>query len=237
MNMNSILEKTLATIVAENHQTAAIFEKYSLDFCCKGKRILKEACMEKNIDAISLAEELEALSAKPLSHTPFADMTADELIGYILIHHHFYVKQSMPTIMLHLEKVAMKHGPNFPYMIEVYQLFAEIEKDMSSHMQKEENILFPRIKQVVAASSDNQALPDVNFIKDPISVMEHEHDSAGDIMSEIRVLTNNYTTPEDACTTFRVVIAELQAFEEDLHKHVHLENHILFPKAENIFLN
>jgi len=236
--MNSILEKTLASIVIENHQAAGIFEKYSLDFCCKGKRTLNDACKEKEIDTLLLAQELEsALSTEVLKHTPFAEMTEDELIGYILIHHHFYVKQSMPTIMYHLEKVATKHGPNYPFMIEVFELFAEIQKDMTSHMQKEENILFPRIKQVVAAVNEKQTLPDANFIQGPINVMEHEHDNAGDIMSKIRLLTNNYTAPEDACTTFKVVISELKAFEEDLHKHVHLENHILFPKAENLFLN
>jgi len=236
--MNSILEKTLATIVTENHQAAGIFEKYSLDFCCKGKRTLNQACSEKHIDSAAIEKELEeALSTEVLKHTPFADMTEDELIGYILINHHFYVKQSMPTIMFHLQKVAAKHGTNFPFMVEVYQLFAEIEKDMTSHMQKEETILFPRIKQVVTASSNNHALPDKNFIQGPINVMEHEHDLAGDIMSKIRILTNNYTAPEEACTTFKVVIAELKAFEEDLHKHVHLENHLLFPKAGNLFLN
>lgn len=236
--MNSILEKTLATIVIENHQAASIFEKYSLDFCCKGKRTLNDACKEKDIDTIVIAKELEtALSTEVIKHTPFAEMTEDELIGYILIHHHFYVKQSMPIILQHLEKVAIKHGPNFPYMIEVYQLFSEINDEMTSHMQKEENILFPRIKQVVLANKNGVELPEANFIQGPITVMEHEHDNAGDIMSKIRLLTNNYTAPEGACTTFSVVIAELQAFEEDLHKHVHLENHVLFPKAENLFLN
>ncbi len=236
--MNSILEKTLATIVIENHQAASIFEKYSLDFCCKGKRTLNDACKEKDIDTIVIAKELEtALSTEVIKHTPFAEMTEDELIGYILIHHHFYVKQSMPIILQHLEKVAIKHGPNFPYMIEVYQLFSEINDEMTSHMQKEENILFPRIKQVVLANKNGVELPEANFIQGPITVMEHEHDNAGDIMSKIRTLTNNYMAPVGACTTFSVVIAELQAFEEDLHKHVHLENHVLFPKAENIFLN
>ena len=236
--MNSILQKTLATIVIENHQAAAIFEKHSLDFCCKGKRTLYDACTEKNIDTLSIEKELnEAISTEGSKHIPFSEMTEEQLIGHILIHHHFYVKQSMPTIMNHLEKVAMKHGPHFPYMIEVFQLFAEIQQDMTSHMHKEEMILFPRIKQIATASAEHQTLPDVGFIQGPVNVMEHEHDMAGDIMSKIRVLTNNYTPPEEACTTFRVVISELQAFEEDLHKHIHLENNILFPKAEKFFLN
>ena len=236
--MNNILQKTLATIVTENHQAAAIFEKHSLDFCCKGKRTLYDACVEKNINTESIENELNAaLTTEAAKHLPFNEMTEEQLIGHILIHHHFYVKQSMPTIMNHLEKVAMKHGPHFPYMIEVFQLFAEIQQDMTSHMHKEEMILFPRIKQISAAVAEHQTLPDAGFIQGPVNVMEHEHDMAGIIMSKIRVLTNNYTAPEGACTTFKVAISELKAFEEDLHKHIHLENNILFPKAEKFFLN
>jgi len=236
--MNSILQKTLATIVTENHQAAAIFEKYSLDFCCKGKRTLYDACVEKNINTESIENELNAaLTTEAAKHLPFNEMTEEQLIGHILIHHHFYVKQSMPTIMNHLEKVAMKHGPHFPFMVEVFQLFAEIQQDMTSHMHKEEMILFPRIKQIATASAEQKPLPDSGFIQDPVNVMEHEHDMAGIIMSKIRVLTNNYTAPEGACTTFKVAISELKAFEEDLHKHIHLENNILFPKAEKFFLN
>jgi len=236
--MNSILEKTLATIVTENHQAAPIFEKHSLDFCCKGKRSLNDACIEKKIDTVTIEKELtEAISTKGIKHIPFNEMTEEQLIGHILIHHHFYVKQSMPTIMNHLEKVAMKHGPHFPYMVEVFQLFAQIQQDMTSHMHKEEMILFPRIKQIATAYAEHQILPDAGFIQGPVNVMEHEHDMAGEILSKIRLLTNNYTAPEEACTTFKVVISELQAFEEDLHKHIHLENNILFPKAEKLFLN
>ncbi len=236
LHMNTILEKTLATIVTENHQAASVFEKYNLDFCCKGKRSLHEACTEKNVSAEDITKEIEAIISAPNNkHLPFTEMTEEQLVTYILIHHHFYVKQSMPTIISHLEKVAYKHGERYNYMITVFQLFQEIQQEMIMHMHKEEMILFPRIKEISSAKMNGQPLPNADFITGPIQVMEMEHDHAGEIMQQIKQLTTNYTPPEGACTTFKVVLNELQAFEEDLHQHVHLENNILFPKAMSTF--
>ncbi|HEY6435151.1 MAG TPA: iron-sulfur cluster repair di-iron protein [Ignavibacteriaceae bacterium] len=234
--MTNIAEQTLASIVTENHSTVPVLEKYHLDFCCKGKRTLAEACNEKGLLVNEIAKELEksSLSAKEIK-MPFTVMNAEQLISYILIHHHFYVRQSMPTILGHLEKVAAKHGERFPYMVEVFSLFKEIMEEMTSHMQKEEMVLFPRIKEVEAMSdiSNNRKLTE-GFIGAPIHILELEHEHAGDLLYKIRELTNTYTPPADACTTFKVSLAELKEFEEDLHKHVHLENNLLFPLAEKM---
>ena len=233
--MTNIAEQTLATIVTNNHFTVPVLEKYDLDFCCKGKRTLADVCTEKGISIEAISEELEKSSEIPTTKMPFTEMTAEQLISYILIHHHFYVKQSMPTIIGHLEKVAAKHGDRFPYMAEVLSLFREINDEMTMHMHKEEVILFPRIKEVTAQQEAHQhsnLAP--GYIAAPIQVMELEHEHAGDILYKIRSLTNNYTPPEGACTTFQVSLAELKEFEEDLHRHVHLENNLLFPLAEKI---
>ncbi|MBL0200923.1 MAG: iron-sulfur cluster repair di-iron protein [Chitinophagaceae bacterium] len=233
--MTNIAEQTLATIVTNNHFAVPVLEKYDLDFCCKGKRTLAEACTEKGISIEAISEELEKSSLTATTKMPFTEMTAEQLISYILIHHHFYVKQSMPTIIGHLEKVAAKHGDRFPYMAEVLSLFREINDEMTMHMHKEEVILFPRIKEVTAQQEAHQhsnLAP--GYIAAPIQVMELEHEHAGDILYKIRSLTNNYTPPEGACTTFQVSLAELKEFEEDLHRHVHLENNLLFPLAEKI---
>ena len=236
--MTNIAEQTLATIVTNNHFTVPVLEKYDLDFCCKGKRTLADACAEKGISIEAISEELENSSLTPTNKMPFTEMTADQLISYILIHHHFYVKQSMPTIIGHLEKVAAKHGDRFPYMVEVLALFRDIEAEMTMHMHKEEVILFPRIKEIVALQQTNQHSNLVaGYITAPIQVMELEHEHAGDVLYKIRSLTNNYTPPADACTTFQVSLAELKEFEEDLHRHVHLENNLLFPMAEKMFAN
>jgi regulator of cell morphogenesis and NO signaling len=234
--MTNIAEQTLASIVTANHQTAPVLEKYSLDFCCKGKRTLAQACTEKGLSVEDITNELEASSKiESATKVVFSQMNADQLIGHILIHHHFYVKQIMPTIEDHLTKIAFKHGDNFPYMKEVLQLFTHLKNDMYMHMQKEEVILFPRIKELASIAQYNQKkdIP-AAYIDGPVSVMEHEHDEAGEIMYKIRALTSNYTAPEEACTTFKLALEELKAFEEDLHQHVHLENNMLFPKAEAI---
>jgi regulator of cell morphogenesis and NO signaling len=234
--MINLTEQTLASLVSSNHQSAAVLEKYQLDFCCKGKRTLADACKEKGLNLPKITTELEFLLNGPSEkHLPFEEMTAEQLIGHILIHHHFYVKQALPRIRQHIEKVAYKHGENFPYMIKVYENFVAVYEELSMHMEKEELILFPRIKEIERhiQQKDNTHYPK-GYLTSPINVMEQEHEHAGSLLNEIRVLTNNYSIPESACTTFRVTLAELKEFEEDLHKHVHLENYILFPKAEKM---
>ena len=234
--MTNLAEQTLAAIVTKNHFTVPVLEKYHLDFCCKGKRTLAEACTEKGLSVGAITDELErATAAEQSSRMPFTAMNAGQLISYILVHHHFYVKQSMPTIIGHLEKVAHKHGDRFPYMIEVLKLFTEIKNEMTSHMYKEETVLFPRIKDVEASyiQKQNKNLSG-DYISAPIIMMEQEHEHAGDLLYKIRELTNTYTPPAEACTTFQVCLAELKEFEEDLHRHVHLENNLLFPLAEKM---
>lgn len=236
--MKNIPEQTLASIVTQNHQAVPVFEKYNLDFCCKGKRTLTEACNEKGLPVDVLLKELELVQQNEENiRMPFTEMDAEQLIGYIMTHHHFYVKQSLPLINSHLEKVASKHGSSYPYMQKVLDLFRMVQEEMIMHMQKEEMILFPRIKEIENLyNNKQQANISDGYISGPVNVMEAEHEHAGKILDEIRQLTNNYTPPEDACTTFKISLAELKEFEEDLHKHVHLENNLLFPKAEKINL-
>lgn len=234
--MTPITAQTLAHIVTTNHFAVPVLEKYHLDFCCKGKRTLAEACTEKGLSLEMICEELDkSTTTSQQNKMPFPEMTAEQLISFILIHHHFYVKQSMPTILGHLEKVASKHGDRFPYMVEVLNIFKEINDDMTAHMMKEEMILFPRIKEVETLHQANQNNNlTAGYISAPIQVMELEHDHAGELLYRIRELTNTYSPPEDACTTFQVSLAELKEFEEDLHRHVHLENNLLFPLAEKM---
>ena len=183
-------------------------------------------------------KELEtSFQRKEVMNIPFAEMNAEQLIRHILLHHHFYVKQSMPVIEEHLTKVATKHGEHFPYMKNVLQLFTHLKNEMYLHMQKEEVILFPRIKEIESFYKYNQKRNfEHSYIYDPVDVMENEHDEAGAIMEQIRILTSDYSVPEGACTTFKVVLQELQSFEEDLHRHVHLENNLLFPLAKKMMV-
>jgi len=144
----------------------------------------------------------------------------------------------MPTIIAHLNKVATKHGDHYPYMRDVYDMFVIIMREMTLHMEKEETILFPRIKEVESlykSGRTSEIIP--GSIQTLVTEMEADHEEAGDIMYQVRTATNNYTPPQDACTTFKITLAELKEFEEDLHKHVHIENNILFPKAIQYEIN
>jgi len=236
--MKNLEEATLKSIALNHYEFIPILEKYSLDFCCRGKKTLKEACFVNDISLEKILTELNESGIPIKVQMPFNEMSADQLISYILIHHHFYVKNSIPTILNHLEKVVNKHGERYPNMIKVLSLFNAVSDELLPHMQKEEQILFPRIKLIFGADAEAIAAQKiVGFIDGPISIMEIEHENAGDLLFEIRRITNHYKAPETACTTHRVCLDELKAFEEDLHQHVHLENNILFPMSKEKLKN
>jgi regulator of cell morphogenesis and NO signaling len=234
--MTELLNQTLAEIVTANHRAASVFEKYHLDFCCKGKRSLTKACEEKSLPVAPILADLDTIFAERKNEgTLFNYITLSQLCDYIVATHHAYVKQSAPQITAYLEKVANKHGDRHPYIIDVLRLFTELKNELAEHMHKEEQILFPRIKELEnGAGTTTGSVHAPGYIEAPVAVMEHQHDGAGRLLEQIREKTNNYTAPEDACTTHRVTIASLQAFEADLHRHVHLENNILFPRATEL---
>ncbi len=227
---NEILSKTLAQIVNDNHQTAAIFEKYNLDFCCKGKRSLQAACEERDLPSETIAEELDiALNRNETNTIDFNKLSLATLADYIVSVHHDYTRQALPQIFYYLQKVSFKHGDRHSELHTIFEKFSELKDEMEMHMQKEEQVLFPRIKQLETAIQNGQ--PGVMSIQIPITVMEDEHEHAGNLLKEIRQLSGDYNPPADACTTYRLSFAALQAFEEDLHRHIHLENNVLFPRA------
>jgi regulator of cell morphogenesis and NO signaling len=235
--MNQLPVKTLAQIVTDNHRTASVFEKYHLDFCCKGKRSLEQACIDEHVSIADLLKDLENASSSSCATFPYERLSATALTDYIVLTHHDYIKRETPAMAAYLEKMTSKHSERHPELRRIFELFMTIKNEMGEHMQKEEQILFPRIREMekVTAQGYPTSQKDISYLKVPILMMEEEHDNAGNCMSEIRQLTNNYTVPQDACTTYKVSFACLQAFELDLHQHVHLENNILFPKALELF--
>lgn len=225
--------KTLAQIVNQNYQTASVFEKYSLDYCCKGKRSLQEACQEKNLAVEPIVEELDNVlnqGASPL--IDFDKLSLSELVDYIVSTHHAYTKKELPQILAYLHKVCSKHGEQHNELFRIFECFAELKEEMEMHMRKEDFILFPKIKELEQSIQQSQP---VFHIQVPISVMEDEHEHAGRLTEQIRQLSSDYTPPANACTTYRLTFASLAALEKDLHQHVHLENNILFPKAIELF--
>jgi regulator of cell morphogenesis and NO signaling len=222
--MENLEQQRLADIVTQLHSSASVFERFKLDYCCKGKRTLAQACEEQHVPLNQVVGEIESLLEKRHpQHSFFTEMTPSELSRYIVERHHHYVRQAIPSILHHLEKVYHKHGERYPYMTGVYMRFRKVAAEMESHMMKEEKILFPMMGRLAMMGKEQ--------VMAPIRVMEAEHDEAGRLMEEIRDLTSDYHPADDACTTHRLVIEELKTFEEDLHQHVYLENHILFPMA------
>ena len=231
---SNIQTQTLKEIVTDNFQTAAVFEKFSLDFCCRGGKTIEQACKEKGIDAIVLLNELSSVAFAANNDKPrFAEWEPDILAAYIVEHHHAYVRKMIPIIYTHTQKVASVHGMNDPEVIEIARHFETVAVEMHQHMGKEEQLLFPYITLLHEGKKKNTGVetPPFGTVQNPIRMMEAEHQNAGDEMYAIRALSNGYTPPDDACTTYRVCFQELQDFERDLHEHVHLENNILFPAA------
>ena len=227
-------EETLGAIAAKDLRKAEVFKKYGLDFCCGGKKTVKEACAEKGIDVTKVEKELQQADKNPTARPlPYNDWGLDFLSDYIVNTHHSYVRKTLPDIKAYALKVAQVHGAQHPELIPIQQLVEEVNKELSEHLVKEEKILFPFIKELVMAKDRSQSPRAVQFgtVQNPIHMMEAEHETAGKCMEDIRALSNNYALPEDACASYSLLFKMLNDFEEDLHIHVHLENNILFPKA------
>ena len=232
--INSESEETLGQIVATDLRKAQIFKKYGLDFCCGGKKTVKQACAEKGLDVTKIEQELQQADKMPSSRPlPYGDWSLDFLADYIVNTHHSYVNKNLPDIKAYSEKVMKVHGDHHPELIRINELVQEIYAELTAHMAKEEKVLFPYIKELVAANKNTQPLHAAVFgtVQNPINMMEMEHEMVGKSLEEIRVLSNNYLLPADACASFSLLYRMLDEFEEDLHLHIHLENNILFPKA------
>lgn len=225
---------TIAEIVVQDYRTAQVFKKFGLDFCCGGKKSISKACEEKSIDKDALIDALQAIGKQDEKNEEKVESwNLDVLVDHIITKHHNYVTEAIPALDEFSAKVARVHGDANPEVIEIASLYQMIAEELRMHMHKEEVILFPYIKQLAAAkeNQDTIAAPGFGTIENPIKMMEAEHDSAGDIMGKIHQLSSNFTPPDHACNTYRVLFSMLKEFEEDLHRHIHLENNILFPKA------
>jgi regulator of cell morphogenesis and NO signaling len=232
--MKTLEKKTIGEYVAQDFRTAALFSKYEIDFCCKGNRTIEEVCSKKDINPNDLLEQIEAiLASKDTSGIDFKTWPLDLLADYIVKKHHHYVTEKTPIILQFFDKLCKVHGANHPELFKINELFIGCAEELASHIKKEELMLFPYIKKLAKASSDNETIQKAPFgsVENPISMMMMEHEVEGDRFREIVSLSNAYTPPSDACNTYKVAFSMLEEFEQDLHKHIHLENNILFPKA------
>lgn len=232
--MNNLEKQTVGEIVTEDFRTAGVFKKYGLDFCCGGKKTLSDACERKGLDVNLLLAEIDNLSEKKSDHHNYNEWSPSFLADYIINNHHHYVRIKLPEIKGYAKKVAKVHGKTYPALHDMLDAFMVLKDEMLSHLDAEERILFPYIKKLEEARR-NDSIParelQSGTAAQAIQMMEEEHDEAGKLVARLETMSDGFTPPEDACATFRIYFQNLEAFCDDLHKHVHLENNILFPKA------
>ncbi|MGV3527443.1 MAG: iron-sulfur cluster repair di-iron protein [Flavisolibacter sp.] len=225
--------ETVGEIAAKDLRKAEVFKKYGIDFCCGGKKSLKQACEEKGLDVEIVEAELENPVVTVSSANNYNGWEPDFLADYIYNQHHVYYYNEMPVIRQLAMKVTQHHGDNHPELRHVYSLLGQLVQELDVHFIREERVLFPFIKALVQAkrTGDMEALNSQPSLTEPVRMMEVDHEAAGEILAEVQRITNNYTPPADACNSYQFFYKKLKEFDEDLHQHIHLENNILFPKA------
>ena len=232
MNFNGATK--VKEIAVADPRAKQILEESGVDYCCGGDKSLHEACMHADVSAEEILSRLRKNTALAgpddgsWISAPLADLTL-----HIRERHHRYVREAIPRVEALLTKVKAKHGKNHPEIADIEKLFVDLGKEMIMHMQKEEQILFPYIDALERSASGNGTLepPFFQTVRNPIHAMMKDHDSAGELTRQIRKASSQYTPPADGCASYQALYLDLQAFEADLHQHIHLENNILFPRA------
>lgn len=223
-------ETRIGDIVAARPALARLFEELRIDYCCGGKQTLAAASASRGLAPTTVVAMLEAAAAA-LGTAPVevdaAGMSLTELADHIEGTHHAYLKDELPRLVEMAERVGYKHGERDPSLREVALTVRELAEEMFSHMQKEERVLFPLVRQIEAGLRGGFA----GSVADPIRQMEAEHDDAGRATERLRELTGGFTPDADACNTHRALLHGLARFEADLHRHVHKENNVMFPRA------
>lgn len=222
------LARKVGELVAEDFRRAHVFSQFGIDFCCGGGKPLSIACERAEIDPAKVVAALNAVTLTGSKEDELNQLPLDQLIEYIESTHHQYVREKAPLLVEYSEKMIRAHGEHYAEIVPFAGWVRALVEDLMPHLMKEEKILFPAIR---AMSHGEQVEACFGHIGNPINAMQHEHEEVGLILQKLHELTNDFTPPEHACTTWRVCYATLAEFEADLHQHIHLENNILFPKA------
>jgi regulator of cell morphogenesis and NO signaling len=223
-------------MVKSDYRTAMVFRKYGIDFCCGGKWPLAMVCESKQLDTGTVLNELyesTRIIAIP-SYLPFREWKPSFLADYIVNVHHGYLYATLPVLSVQLKKFVEEHRNKFAYLDELEMQITLLQKIILQHIQHEEEVVFPYIKQVAHAYDSNESYAGllVRTLRKPLeNIMHHEHDTLGKIINRMRTLTGNYIIPPNACASHRVTLSLLQELDNDLVQHIYLENDILFPRA------
>lgn len=234
--MTVAAEKTVRELALENPSVTRVFEKLGIDYCCGGNRSLEEACRAANLNVDQVLESLALADQAALAAHEDRDWQTEPvaaLIDHIQKTHHSYTRDEIARLGPLFDKVCSVHGQNHPELLKIRNTFQGLAQELSAHLVKEEMVLFPYILKMAAAAAGNAPPVRAPFgsVQNPVSMMEHEHDSAGAALRAMRKASNGYTAPSNACVSYQTLYHALAGFEADLHRHIHLENNILFPRA------
>lgn len=224
-------DRSVGELVAERIGRAGVFDDLGIDYCCHGDVPLAEACRRLGLDAAEVVSDIERSDSGPTraDEPDYRAMPLGELADHIEATHHVFMKRELPRLVALCVKVAAAHGGHHPELFELGEVLGTFRDEIDSHLMKEERVLFPLIRRLEAATT----LPSVHCgsVNNPIRVMEHEHDTAGEGLARMRELTGGFRPPADGCESYRALMDGLAAVEADLHRHIHKENNVLFPGA------
>jgi regulator of cell morphogenesis and NO signaling len=229
---NGFRNRPVGEVVAEDYARAAVFQRFGIDFCCGGKRTVAAACAKAGVAPETVERELDVTRASD-AQGPWADPGSwdlDLLTTYIEKTHHRYVRKTLPALVQFSDKVARVHGDTRPELLVVRDLVRQLAGEMEQHMLEEERVVFPRI----AGLEHRVGAGEPSGMGEAVESLEDDHERAGALMARIRELTDGFAPPAGACNTYRATYTLLEQFERDLHRHVHLENNVLFPRAAAI---
>ncbi|SHK69027.1 iron-sulfur cluster repair di-iron protein [Rhodothermus profundi] len=230
--MHPWIHQTLGELVAADERRARLFDQLGLDYCCGGSRTLEEACRARGLDPATVAAVLEALGTTEAVSEPVIDWRTQplsNLIDHIVATHHAYLRRELPRLSALLKRVVAVHGDRNPWLREGQEVFERLKSALEAHMHCEEEMIFSRIRALEQGSTE------AGLELEPLlQQAEQEHDAAGEALHRLKELSNNYQPPEGACHSFRALLAGLRALASDMHRHVHRENNILFPRARRL---
>jgi len=225
------LERTVGEVVAEDFARAAVFAEFGIDFCCGGDRPLAQACAEAGVAPDALRKALAAVGPADPSRPDPRGWSLGRLANHIEQVHHAYVRRTLPRLRQWTAKISEVHGRRHPELLEIERLVGQLGEELHAHMSDEETRLFPQVATLDARAESGGSDPAAAGAGVLVEALEDDHERAGDLTRRIRTLANDFVPPADACSTYAATYTLLQEFEADLHRHVHLENNILFPQA------
>ena len=232
--MQNITTRTIREIAIESPATTRIFESHHIDYCCGGRVNFMDACHKAGVDPDIVKRDLEALlDADTLGETDYASKTLSELIDHILDTHHRFTYNELDRLQPLMDKVNKVHGDVHPELAKMSDLLDAMRDDLLPHMYKEEQVLFPYIKDLEYAKLNGMTprYPPFGTVQHPIRMVMGEHDAVGDMLKEMRSISGNFAVPVGACPSYQGLLTRLEDLERDLHQHIHLENNVLFPRA------